>query len=73
LRNDQVFTCHKQLKLQPAARRPCVGSAMVLQKEKLLFANLAYRLHILFNNFPDNYNWTIPVFESLEEFANRDR
>jgi hypothetical protein len=68
LLNDQVFLCHKQLKLPVADRRPCVGSAIVLDKEQGVMSNLAYRLHIRFNGFSDNYDESVPVFNSLQEF-----
>lgn len=73
LLNDQVFLCHKQLKLPVAARRPCVGSAMVLDKTEGVLSNVAYRLHCMLNDFPTEYNNDVPVFNSLEDFVNNDQ
>ena len=66
--NDQVFLCHKQLKLPIAARRPCVGSAMVLDKQEGVLTNMAYRMHCMLNDFPSQYANGVPVFNSLNEF-----
>ncbi len=72
LLNDQVFLCHKQLRLPTPDRRPCVGSAMVLDKEQGVMSNLAYRLHIRFNGFSNRYDDNVPVFNSLKEFAEHE-
>jgi hypothetical protein len=69
---DEVFTCHKQLKLPAAKRRPCIGSAMVLSNEDLLLCNLAYRVHIALNNFPIQIENNVPVFANFKEFINAE-
>jgi hypothetical protein len=66
----EVFICHKQNTIPAAKRRPCVGSAMVLEREDLLLVNTAYRLHVLLNNFPANIEDDTPVYKNLKEFIN---
>jgi hypothetical protein len=70
---DGIFTCHKQLKLPLGKRRPCVGSAMLLEKLDLLMANFRYRAHVLFNNFPMNIESNVPVFNSFKDFINGNK
>jgi hypothetical protein len=69
---DEIFTCHKQLKIPIEKRRPCIGSAMVLSNEDLLVCNLAYRVHIALNNFPLEIENDVPVFASFKEFINAE-
>lgn len=67
--HDAPFLCHKTYHKAKEKQTICIGSALILEKEKGVMSNYAYRMHSLFGKLKiAKLDLSAPIFECFKDF-----